>query len=89
ASVGTVAGCYVTDGYIKKANHIRLIREGIVTCTGSIKQLKRFKEELQQVKAGFECGINIESFNDIKIDDVIEGFETKEVKRSLQDTIKR
>lgn len=81
--VGTVAGCYVTNGYIKKANQIRLIRDGIVVYTGSIKQLKRFKEELQQVKAGFECGISIDSFNDIKIDDAIEGFESKEIERKL------
>lgn len=83
SSVGTVAGCYVADGHIRKTNQIRLIRGGIVTYTGSIKQIKRFKEEIQQVKAGFECGISIDNFNDIKIDDVIEGFEAKEIERKL------
>ncbi|MEL6413007.1 MAG: translation initiation factor IF-2, partial [Bacteroidota bacterium] len=81
--VGTVAGCYVTDGYLKKANQIRLIRDGIVIYTGNISQLKRFKDDAQEVRQGFECGISIEKFNDIKIDDVIEGFEEKEIARTL------
>jgi translation initiation factor IF-2 len=81
--VGTIVGCYVTEGYIKKANPVRLIRDGIVTYTGTIKQLRRFKEEVPQIKSGFECGINISNFNDIKVDDIIEGFETKEVERKL------
>lgn len=81
SNVGTVAGCYLTNGYLKKANQIRLIRDGIVIYTRSIKQLKRFKEEVQQVKAGVECGINIENLNDIKVEDIIEGFETREAER--------
>ena len=80
---GTVAGCYVTEGYIKKNNSIRIIRDGIVIYTGSIKHLKHFKEEMQQVKTGFECGISISNFNDLKVNDVIEGFEQKEVERKL------
>lgn len=83
SSVGTVAGCHITNGYLKKANQIRLIRDGIVAYTGSIKQLKRFKEEVQQVKAGVACGINIENFNDIKVEDIIEGFEERAVERHL------
>ncbi len=83
SKVGTVAGCYVIDGYIKKANPIRLIRDGISIYTDSIHQLKRFKDEVQEVKNGFECGISIANFNDIKVDDVIEGFEEKEVARKL------
>ena len=81
--VGTVAGCYVTDGTVKRNNQIRLIRDGIVAYTGEINQLKREKDDVNEVKAGYECGISIKNFNDIKVGDVIEGFEQKEVKRSL------
>ena len=81
--VGTVAGCYVTDGIVKRNNQIRLVRDGIVAYTGEINQLKREKDDVNEVKAGYECGISIKSFNDIKVGDVIEGFEQKEVKRSL------
>ena len=81
--VGTVAGCYVTDGVVKRNNQIRLVRDGIVAYTGEINQLKREKDDVGEVRAGFECGISIKNFNDIKVGDVIEGFEEKEVKRSL------
>ncbi|MEP2273933.1 MAG: translation initiation factor IF-2 [Reichenbachiella sp.] len=81
--VGTVAGCYVTDGYVKRANSIRLIRDGIVTYEGEIGQLKRFKDDVAEVKHSYECGISIKGFNDIKVGDVIEGFEQREIKRSL------
>lgn len=83
SKVGTVAGCYVTDGYVKRVNSIRLIRDGIVTYAGEIGQLKRFKDDVQEVKNGYECGISIKGFNDIKVGDVIEGFEEREVKRKL------
>lgn len=83
SKVGIVAGCYVTDGYIKRTNRIRVIRDGIVLHTGSIQQLRRFKEDAQEVKTGFECGINIKNFNDIQVADVIEGFEEKKVARKL------
>lgn len=83
SKVGTVAGSYITDGYIKKANQIRLVRDGIVIYTGYINQLKRFKEDTTEVKNGFECGITIKNFNDIKVGDIIEGFEQKEVARKL------
>jgi translation initiation factor IF-2 len=83
SKVGTVAGCMVTDGYIKRANQIRLVRDGIVVMTGEIAQLKRFKDDVQEVKSGYECGLSIKSFNDIKEGDVIEGFEQREVKRKL------
>ncbi|MEO9965412.1 MAG: translation initiation factor IF-2 [Reichenbachiella sp.] len=81
--VGTVAGCYVTDGYVKRANNIRLIRDGIVTYEGEVGQLKRFKDDVAEVKHSYECGISIKGFNDIKVGDVIEGFEQREIKRSL------
>ncbi len=83
SKVGTVAGCYVTDGFVKRNNQIRLIRDGIVTYTGDIGQLKRFKDDVNEVKSGYECGLSIKNFNDIKVGDVIEGFEIQEVKRTL------
>jgi len=83
SKVGTVAGCYVTDGFVKRQNQIRLIRDGIVTYTGDIGQLKRFKDDVNEVKSGYECGLSIKGFNDIKVGDIIEGFEIQEVKRTL------
>ncbi len=83
SKVGTVAGCYVTDGLVKRSNQVRLIRDGIVVYTGEINQLKRFKDDVNEVKNGYECGVSIKNFNDIKVGDVIEGFEVKEVKRTL------
>ena len=83
SKVGTVAGCMVTDGYIKKNNPIRLIRDGIVIYSGEMGQLKRFKEDVTEVKNGYECGISIKNFNDIKEGDVIESYEERESKRTL------
>ena len=83
SKVGTVAGCMVTDGYIKKNNPIRLIRDGIVIYSGDLGQLKRFKDDVAEVKNGYECGISIKSFNDIKVGDVIESYEERETKRTL------
>ncbi|GAA0877662.1 translation initiation factor IF-2 [Algoriphagus jejuensis] len=79
--VGTVAGSYVTDGFITRKNKIRVIRGGIVIHEGEIDQLKRFKDDVAEVKAGYECGISIKNFNNIEIDDTIEGYEMKEIKR--------
>lgn len=83
SKVGTVAGCYVTEGFVKRNNQIRVIRDGIVTYTGNIGQLKRFKDDVGEVKFGFECGLSIKGFNDILVGDIIEGFEIQEVKRTL------
>ena len=83
SKVGTVAGCYMTDGSIKRNNRVRLIRDGIVVYTGEINQLKREKDDVNEVKTGFECGISIKNFNDVKEGDVIEAFEEKEIKRKL------
>lgn len=83
SKVGTVAGCFVLDGFVKRNNQIRVIRDGIVTYTGNIGQLKRFKDDVAEVKFGYECGLSIKGFNDIKVGDVIEGFEIQEVKRTL------
>ncbi len=81
--VGTVAGCMVTDGYIKRNNPMRLIRDGIVVYSGEIGALKRFKDDVSEVKNGFECGLSIKNFNDIKVGDVVESYETRETKRTL------
>ncbi len=78
--VGTVAGCMVTDGSIKRANPIRLIRDGIVVYAGKLTSLKRHKDDASEVRSGFDCGMSIESFNDIKEGDVIESYEMREVK---------
>lgn len=83
SKVGTIAGCMVTDGSIKRSNPIRLIRDGIVTYAGKLNSLKRFKEDAGEVKSGFDCGIGIDGFNDIKEGDVIESYENREVKRTL------
>ena len=79
---GTVAGCMVTDGYIKRANPIRLIRDGIVVYAGKLSTLKRFKDDVSEVRSGFDCGMGIDNFNDIQMGDVIEGYENREVKKS-------
>jgi translation initiation factor IF-2 len=81
--VGTVAGCYVRDGKIKRSSKIRIIRDGIVVYSGDLGSLKRFKDDVKEVAAGYECGLNIEKFNDIKMGDVIEAYEEVEVKRTL------
>ena len=81
--VGTVAGCMVLDGTITRNTRVRIIRDGIVVYTGALGSLKRFKDDVKEVKTGYECGLNIENFNDIKIGDIIEGFEEVEVKRKL------
>jgi translation initiation factor IF-2 len=83
SKVGTIAGCMIVDGSIKRSNPIRLIRDGIVIYAGKLHSLKRFKEDAAEVKSGFDCGIGIESFNDIKEGDVIESYENREVKRTL------
>lgn len=83
SKIGTVAGCMVTEGTVKRSNKVRLVRDGIVVYTGEINQLKRFKEDVAEVKNGYECGLSIKNFHDIKEGDIIEGFEIKEVKRKL------
>ncbi|MBL7852313.1 MAG: translation initiation factor IF-2 [Cyclobacteriaceae bacterium] len=82
SKVGTVLGCMVTDGYIKRANPIRLIRDGIVVYAGKLSSLKRFKDDVSEVKSGFDCGMGIEGFNDMQVGDVIESYENREVKKT-------
>ncbi len=81
--VGTIAGCFVLDGIIKRNSKIRVIRDGIVVHTGTLGSLKRFKDDQKEVKRGYECGLNIDKYNDIKIGDVVEAFEEVEVARKL------
>ncbi len=81
--VGTIAGCYVMDGTIKRSSKIRVIRDGIVVHTGVLGSLKRFKDDVREVKNNYECGLNIDKFNDIKIGDIVEAFEEVEVARKL------
>ncbi len=79
SKVGTIAGCYVLDGKIHRNTKIRLIRDGIVVYSGNLGSLKRFKDDVKEVSAGYECGLNIENFNDIKVGDIIEGYDIVEV----------
>ena len=81
--VGTIAGCMVKEGKIKRANKIRLIRDGIVIYTGELASLKRMKDDVKEVNSGYECGLNIANYNDIRIGDIIEAFEEVEVKKTL------
>jgi translation initiation factor IF-2 len=83
SKVGTIAGCMVTDGVIERSNDVRIIRDGVVVYTGKLGSLKRFKDDAKEVRQGFECGLNIEKFNDIKVGDVVEAFGFTEVKRTL------
>ena len=81
--VGTIAGCYVLDGSIKRSSKIRVIRDGIVVHTGLLGSLKRFKDDVKEVKNNYECGLNIDKFDDIQVNDIIEAFESFEVARKL------
>ncbi len=83
SKVGTIAGCYVLDGIIKRTSKIRLIRDGIVIHTGTLGSLKRFKDDVKEVKNNYECGLNIDKFNDIQVGDIIEAFQEVEVARKL------
>ncbi len=81
--VGSVAGCYVTDGKIQRNTKVRIIRNGIVVHNGTLGSLKRFKDDVKEVASGYECGLNINNFNDIQAGDIIEGFEEVQVKQTL------
>ncbi len=83
SKVGTVAGCMVTDGLVKRGSSIRLLRGGVVVHTGELDSLKRFKDDVKEVKQGFECGLSLKGFNDLQVGDVVEAFEIVEVARTL------
>ena len=81
AGVGTVAGCYVLEGKITRNAEIRIVRDGIIIADEHLTSLKRFKDDVKEVTTGQDCGLNIESFNDIRVGDIVEGYEQVEVKR--------
>src|SRR5690606_1753353 len=83
SGVGTIAGCYVLDGKFTRNTLIHIIRDGIVVHTGELASLKRFKDDVKEVNAGYECGLSIKNYNDIQVGDILEGFEEVEVKRKL------
>ena len=82
--MGTIAGAIVREGKLKRGCKVRLIRDGIVRYTGDLGSLKRFKDDAKEVLSGFDCGVSIAGYNDIKVGDFIEGFEEKEVARALE-----
>jgi translation initiation factor IF-2 len=83
SKVGAVAGCYVLDGTVKRGSQVRLLRDGVVVWSGELDSLKRFKDDVKEVKAGFECGLSLKNFNDIQEKDQLEVFEIEEVARTL------
>jgi translation initiation factor IF-2 len=85
SKVGTIAGCYVTEGKVHRNDPIRIIRDGVVIWDGEIDSLKRFKDDVKEVQSGYECGISIVNFNDIKVGDEFESYTIKEEKRKLED----
>ena len=78
--VGVIAGCYVTDGCVRRSSMINLIRDGIVKYTGKITSLKRFKDDVREVASGYECGMSFERFNDIKEGDIVEAFVMEQIR---------
>ncbi len=83
SGVGTIAGCYVLDGKMTRQTKLNLVRDGIVVFTGELASLKRFKDDVKEVNAGYECGLSIKNYNDMRTGDIIEGFDEVEVKRTL------
>jgi translation initiation factor IF-2 len=83
SKVGAIAGCYVLEGLVRRGSHVRLLRDNVVIWTGELDSLKRFKDDVKEVKAGFECGLSLKNFNDIKEGDQLEVFEVQEVARTL------
>jgi translation initiation factor IF-2 len=81
--VGTVAGCYVLEGVVRRGAKIRILRENVVVHDGELDSLKRFKDDVREVKAGFECGLSIKNYNDIEQKDQLEVYEIVEVSRTL------
>ncbi|HZX57477.1 MAG TPA: EF-Tu/IF-2/RF-3 family GTPase, partial [Mucilaginibacter sp.] len=79
----TIAGCMVLDGKITRNSKIRIVREGVVIFTGELASLKRFKDDVKEVNAGYECGLNIANYNNIEVGDIVEAYENVEVKRKL------
>jgi translation initiation factor IF-2 len=83
SKVGAVAGCYVQDGVIRRNSKIRVLRSNVVIHTGELDSLKRFKDDVKEVKSNFECGLSLKNFNDIEVGDILEVYEIVEVARTL------
>ena len=83
SKVGTIAGCFVLDGVIKKGSNIRLLRDNTVIYEGQLDSLKRFKDDVKEVKSNFECGLSIKNFDDLKVNDKLEAYEHVQVARKL------
>jgi translation initiation factor IF-2 len=83
SKVGTVAGCYVLEGLVRRNSLVRVLRDSVVIHSGELDSLKRFKDDVREVKAGFECGLSVKNFNDLKVGDQVEAYEVVEVARSL------
>ena len=81
--IGTIAGCYVLDGKVQRGAQVRLVRDSVVIWTGKMNSLKRFKDDAREVATGYECGIGLENYNDIKVGDIIEVFEIEAIKTTL------
>ena len=84
SGVGVIAGCFVRNGVIRRGTSIRVLRDAVEVFSGGIASLKRFKDDVREVKEGLECGIGVENFNDLKVGDVLESFKVEEVARSLE-----
>ncbi len=82
--VGTVAGCMVLEGVVKRNSHVRLLRDNVIIWTGEINSLRRFKDDVKEVKAGAECGISLKNYDDIQVNDRLEIFEVEEVARTIE-----
>ena len=83
SKVGTVAGCYVLEGLVRRGSLIRVLRDNVVVHSGELDSLKRFKDDVREVKAGFECGLSVKNFDDLKVSDQLEVYEVVEIARSL------
>ena len=83
SKVGSIAGCYVLEGLVKRGSQVRLLRNNVVVWTGELDSLKRFKDDVKEVKSGFECGLSLKGYNDIEVGDQLEIFEVQEVARTL------
>jgi translation initiation factor IF-2 len=83
SKIGTIAGCMVTDGIVRRSAKLRLLRDNVVIYTGELDSLKRMKDDVKEVREGFECGIKLKNYNDIKEGDILELFEIREIARTL------
>ena len=89
SKVGTIAGCMVRSGIIQRTGKVRVIRDGTTVYTGGLSSLKRFKDDVREVREGLECGIGVENYNDLKVGDRIEAFRMEEIKRTLRPPVGR